>query len=293
MKCYAPLHGWYSSTLTKYGKRRLVFSAREAFHDLHVSVPCGKCLACKLEKARHWAIRCQHESKMWKCNVFVTLTYRGKDLPLVDGVPTLRPRDFVLFMKRLRKSRDGVRFFHAGEYGSLGRPHHHAILFNCDFPDKVFFKMAKGIPLYRSAELERLWPHGFSSVGSVTFESAGYVARYTVKKVDRKYVGCQVKEYCTMSRGGRGNGLGGIGLSWFRKYASDVYPTDKLVVRGGAISKPPRYYDDKRKESHPDEMRRVKLSRIAGSAGRPLEDDLVKKEIVERRVNDYLIRGDF
>lgn len=77
-----------------------------------------------------------------------------------------------------------------GEYGSINlRPHFHALLFNCDFPDK--YPISLGVrPLFRSPELEKLWrcpedgkSYGFSSIGDVTFESAAYVARYCTSKI--------------------------------------------------------------------------------------------------------------
>ena len=49
---------------------------------------------------------------------------------------------------------------------------------------KCFFSKAGGNKLWTSATLEGLWKFGFSSVGEVTFESAAYVARYCLKKVN-------------------------------------------------------------------------------------------------------------
>lgn len=170
-----------------------------------------------------------------------------------DGgsLPTLRPDDFVLFMKRLRKSRGpGVRFLQAGEYGSLGRPHHHAVLFNCDFPDMRFFRTTpSGATLFVSEELGELWPHGFVSVGSVTFESAAYVARYTLKKVGGDLAAVHYRgrhpEYLTMSR------RPGIGSGWYQKFWRDMFPADRLVIRNGQLSKPPRFYEERFKAANP------------------------------------------
>jgi hypothetical protein len=124
-----------------------------------------------------------HEAKMHPKNCFITLTYNNEHLPS-DG--SLNYEVFQLFMKRLRKKYGkGIRFYMCGEYGDkLGRPHFHACLFGHDFADKKLWKTTDSkSKLYRSAELEKLWPYGFSSVGDVTFESAAYVARYIMKKV--------------------------------------------------------------------------------------------------------------
>ena len=118
---------------------------------------------------------------MYDDNCFITLTYSNQHIP-ADG--SLDVRVFQKFMKRLRKRfGDGIRFYHCGEYGSLlGRPHYHACLFNFDFPDKYLWKENNGQKLYRSPSLEELWPYGYSSIGTVTFESAAYVARYILKR---------------------------------------------------------------------------------------------------------------
>lgn len=96
-------------------------------------------------------------------------------------------RDLQLFMKRLRKHRGkGIKFFACGEYGeTFGRPHYHLILFGVDFPDKQFYSRSKnGDALYVSEEVKRYWRFGSNRIGSVTFDSCAYVARYITKKVN-------------------------------------------------------------------------------------------------------------
>lgn len=43
--------------------------------DHPILVPCGQCIACRLNKARQWSIRCMHEARYHSDNAFVTLTY--------------------------------------------------------------------------------------------------------------------------------------------------------------------------------------------------------------------------
>jgi len=187
-----------------------------------------------------------HEASCHQVNSFVTLTYDEDHLPLGGS---LQLADFQLFLKRLRKAIEPkrVRFFHCGEYGSeLSRPHYHALLFGHDFEDKTLWADRGTGPVWRSEELERLWSLGLSEIGSVSFESAAYVARYCTKKVtgkasDDHYVDrvtglVRAPEYATMSRDP------GIGANWFDRFRSDVYPSDEVVARG-RTSKPPRFYD--------------------------------------------------
>ena len=138
-------------------------------------LPCGKCLECRLDYARQWAIRCIHEAQMHPKNAFVTLTYSDEYLKS----PKLVYSDFQKFMKRLRKSSEKkIRFYHCGEYGEESlRPHYHGLLFNYDFEDKKLFKEEQGNRLFTSETLSRLWPKGNHIIGEVSRGSSGYVAR--------------------------------------------------------------------------------------------------------------------
>ena len=155
-----------------------------------INLPCGKCIGCKMERSRGWAIRCVHEGKMHSENCFLTLTYDNDHLPS-NG--TLVVRDLQLFLKRLhnhllRKRGFGVRYFGAGEYGDESqRPHYHVLLFGFRWPDLRFWKGRKPFQQYRSEFLEQIWTAGFSTVGSVTPQSAQYVAKYSVKVKDGMY----------------------------------------------------------------------------------------------------------
>lgn len=241
MPCYKPLKAWVSDEPNDNGKFPLTWDIRRANpHAGIVDVPCGQCIGCKLERSRQWAIRCVHEASLYDQNCFITLTYDEVNVP-VNG--SLIKSDFQKFMKRLRKRIGSkVRFFHCGEYGEKNsRPHYHACLFGYDFPDKELWSVRGDVKLYRSASLEDLWRFGISTVGDVNFNSAAYVARYVTKKVtgdpaEAHYKG-RVPEYVTMSR------RPGIAYDWYKKFSSDVYPDDFVVIRDGVKCRPPKYYD--------------------------------------------------
>lgn len=63
-------------------------------------LPCGKCLECRLEYGRQWAVRCVHEAETHEHNCFITLTYSDKNLKS----DRLQKRDIDLFIKKLRDS---------------------------------------------------------------------------------------------------------------------------------------------------------------------------------------------
>lgn len=209
-----------------------------------------------------------HEASLYEENCFITLTYDDEHLPR-DG--SLDVSHFQKFMKRLRKrfADDRIRFFHCGEYGDTSaRPHYHACLFGFDFRDKRVWSVRGDHIVWRSETLEETWQQGLSEIGTLTFESAAYVARYVTKKVtgplaDEHYervnplTGELVRvapEYATMSR------RPGIGRGWIEKYHEDVYPWDEVVVNGHP-SKPPRYYDLYAAERNPKEFESVSRER--------------------------------
>lgn len=229
-----------------------------------------------------------HEKQLHDSNSFITLTYNDEKLP-VDG--TLVKRDLVLFMKRLRKWKGaGVRFYACGEYGDRSlRPHYHVLLFNCDFPDRRFYKKAKaGEPLYTSVSLSKLWLDGFSVVGDVTFDSCAYVARYIMKKrnghderfyswVDHDGV-CHsvIPEFTVMSR------RPGLGFEWFAKFGEHAFNFDSVIMNGREI-RPPRYYGSKYELVDAVSYERIKLKRrLAAQA------HLVDNRVDRRRVKELV-----
>ena len=297
MPCYSPLKGWRDEE-----SGALVFRAEGA--SATAEVACGQCLGCRLDRSRMWAMRIVHESSLYECtngNCFVTLTYRDEyeanDEQLDGGfyIPddwSLHKDHFQKFMKRLRKAFPDrkIKFFMCGEYGEtckhkvhvddceicvLGRPHYHACLFNFSPDDLEQYTQRLGEPRYTSPKVEEIWKYGFVDVGELNFDSAAYVARYILKKVngvqaEEHYASVSldgeltflVPEYCTMSRGGREKGSHGIGYDWYKKFSSDVFPSDECPVPGiGNIKKVPRYYEELFKIEDPlgfDEIKEIR-----------------------------------
>lgn len=290
MTCYHPLKGFQSKTPTAKGKFGIVFNRKMGYIDKPMTVPCGQCVGCRLERSRQWATRCAHEASLHERNCFITLTYRDADLPDDNSLDVTV---FQKFMKRLRKRfGSGIRFYHCGEYGSTyGRPHYHACIFGFDFQDKKLFKVTEtGSRLYTSEALSELWPYGFSTIGDVTFQSAAYVARYIMKKVNgdaaqNHYTKLdpntgeiyQIKpEYTTMSR------RPGIGHGWFEKFTKDVYPSDFIVINDKKV-RPPKYYDTQFEILNPDAYEKIKSNRLK-NAKKHVDNNTPERLHVRERV---------
>lgn len=227
-------------------------------------VPCGNCLGCDLERSRQWAVRCMHEASLHEENAFVTLTYDDEHLPMAGS---LDERAFPLFMKRLRKhiSPRKVRYFYCGEYGEqMSRPHYHCILFGWWPSDSVHCGFRGDHRVYRSASLAKLWDAGFHEIGSVSFDSAAYVARYVTKKIrgvaaeshyaavdgETGEVFWRVPEFAQMSR------RPGIGAGWFGKFEDELEPDGTVVVEGQEVPMP-RYYRKLMKDVSPEAAARL------------------------------------
>lgn len=131
--------------------------------------PCGQCLPCRINRRRLWTHRLMLEAIKHESSSFITLTYSDENLP--EG-GTLQPRDAQLFLKRLRRAIEPykLRFYLVGEYGEeTFRPHYHAALF--------------GIDNRQIDQISACWQHGMVHAGTLTLESAQYIAGYVTKKM--------------------------------------------------------------------------------------------------------------
>lgn len=305
-QAFYPIHG--------SGSNKLIWDPDDPNIGLPVTIPCRQCIGCRLDYSKQWAIRCVNESQLYEKNCFITLTFSDEGLKkrwVDDGVhpSSLCVRDFQLFMKRYRKFfGNGIRFFHSGEYGDLyGRPHYHALMFNTDLPDRKFLKMSNGLRLDKSEILAKLWPYGHVSVGSVTFNSAAYCARYVMKKINGKdkqehyefldvdldsgellQVVNRKQDYCTMSR------RPGIGKLWFDKYIDDIYPSDEIVLPGGRKFRVPKYYDSQYELLYPEDFALLKQVREESAivhADNNTPERLIVREKVQAARLGMLIRS--
>lgn len=305
MPCFRPLTAWRGKEVSSNGKRPMVFDHSKAlFPDQPMHLPCGQCVGCRLERSRQWAVRCVHESQMHERNAFITLTFDDNHLAKRKYPDSLDKSEFQRFMKRLRKRLCSrmIKYFHCGEYGSVyGRPHYHACIFGHDFPDRELWSIRDDVRLYRSKVLEDLWPYGFSSVGDVTFESAAYVARYIMKKINgdlalTHYANIDYDtgeilydrqpEYTTMSNG--------IGKSWYSKFRGDVFPLDEIVLRGVKM-RPPKYYDKllEREENYDiDFIKQKRVERAVKHADNCTSDRLAVREFCQLQKLKQLPRGE-
>lgn len=297
MTCHHPLRAYKSRERNPATGRYLVTfnPVKSLVEGSSFSVPCGRCTGCKIAKAREMSVRCTHEAQMHPANSFVTLTYSNEHLPSNYSVSKT---EMQLFMKRLRKSLEPqkVRFFAVGEYGDQTlRPHYHALLFNYRPHDLKYYKTSKsGHPTYISESLSQIWPYGHSDLGSVTPQSAGYVARYSMKKLSgENEITAQYytrlhpltgtyhtvePEFALSSR------RPGLGSTWFDKFKSDCFPSDYIISDGRKVTVP-SYYTKKLQEEEQNPIKRKrKAAARKDKANNTPERLKVREEILQSKV---------
>lgn len=253
MRCTSPRTVGFQSdgktlcwSSTKYSKEYATFQ-----------LPCGKCIACRLEYARQTAIRCVHEASMYEENSFITLTYSDEHLKNNK----LNYRDFQLFVKKLRSyisesdydENKKIGIFVSGEYGDkTKRPHWHAIIFNWRPSDCVYLRTTdRGDRIFSSPLLDKLWSFNDpiqkpNEIGEVTIQSAGYVARYATKKLS--HGSDSSHDYQPISKRSSKHA---IGKKWLEKYWPDVFNHGYVELNGIKMSIP-RYYEKWFKKHHPE-----------------------------------------
>jgi len=267
MTCFYPIPAYRSVEVNpSTGKRGLVFSSK---HPLRLAegksfqVPCGRCIGCRLDRSRDWAVRCMHEAQLYGVNnCFVTLTYEDEHLPANYSVDV---RVHQLFMKRLRESvATKLRFFACGEYGDDNqRPHYHYLLFNYRPNDLKLHSTKNGVKLYTSTHIQKIWPYGFSTVGNLTYQTAAYCARYTMKKIGGEQAAEHYKRVHPLTGDlvqvvpefSKQSNRPGIGDGWYTTFKSDIYPSDFCVVEGKRHAVP-KYYVKKLEEEERTKIKR-------------------------------------
>lgn len=278
-----------------------------------IQIPCGKCLSCRLEHSRQIALRAYHESQMYKKNCFVTLTYDDDHLESEKLIPAhlekfikdLRTKLFSNLLgklfpdlsqkqqRSLWRSLPDIRrkelyneiqisSLAVGEYGDKNkRPHWHLLIFNWTPSEPVYkYTTDLGDQVYTSSDLTTLWQRGNSEFGSVTLESAGYVARYSTKKLAHGKDGTH--NYDPVVRYSQKNA---IGKKWLERYYSDVFSHGYLVLPNGAKSSIPRYYEKWFKKEHPEKWRHY-VTEVKPKIMLEAEQKEEKISLEEKKINE-------
>lgn len=215
-----------------------------------LTVPCGKCYACRMNKRVAWTYRIQRELMISKSAYFITLTYSDENLPTRVNYETgeicgvLRKSDVQSFIKRLRYYAglmgNKVRYFLVGEYGEkTKRPHYHLLLFNVDRSIVVSY-------------IQEQWGFGNVDIGRVEAASIHYCTKDMMKDKTKNKI-CGVPGFFLMSK------RPAIGHCAIKDMLNKKLANEFTVFMNGYKTTMPRYYRDKvfsikEREAHQNEM---------------------------------------
>lgn len=264
MKCKHPMMAyWRIGKFTENGRKAIEWKMPTGYDSRfyeQIEIPCGKCIACRVNYSRDWAVRCVCEARDHKENYFVTLTYDDEHIKDKEGnvgaenlvyFPTTDMDEVTAFVKRLRADQqyrhecdkdfwiDEIKFLAATEYGDQSqRPHAHIALFGVHHPVQLDNKPAlkywkttdQGFILYKSSYFEKLWRNGNCIVGEISAASAQYIAKYSVKRTDQLHDWCdQVNvEYPKIRMSRRP----GIGKNYFERNKIKLLKNGSMWIDG-------------------------------------------------------------
>lgn len=291
-----------------------------ALERSRMSFACGKCEACQIRKRKDMSVRLANEIQCHEDCCFITLTYNDDNIPYrtIDGEitrgliqpsnPTLLPADVQKFLKRLRRhleyvpkketfKRDHVskpiRYFCVGEYGTrTRRPHYHLIIFGWKPSDQIVHQIKDGYTINRSAQIEKLWRYGFSTVASVNVGVAKYCARYVTKKFVNTHTNIDALSIPEFTLQSTRNG--GVGATWLNCYFNNLRQGFINIRNGERISKCaiPRYYYDRLRKINLPLWLELRDERIEWIRRNPVVtdyDEILRKVEVERHNLLYAI----
>lgn len=235
MKCTSPrsVHPWTRAVLQGHPNPAIL-------------VDCGKCLSCRINKAREWTLRLNHEAQLAKTTYFLTLTYDEEHLPEGQNVCKADVESFISDLRKI--CGPGLRYFIGSEYGesptSDHRPHYHGLFFNvpewiaespCSGSLRVETRRGKSNSVSRvNTYFNDIWNKGFVTVGSFHPRRAGYLAHYYVDKQDSPPG--RTENFSLMSR------RPGIGNSYALSISDKLVAGSPLYGHTGRPVASPRYY---------------------------------------------------
>lgn len=209
-----------------------------------VRVPCGRCAGCLRDRQNEWAFRILLESEDYIGRTyFIRLSYSPEFLPLTsDGKMTLRKEDGSRFIKYLRNHGVACRYFLCGEYGDLGRPHMHVILFTEKRYERYeLFKIVEDAWSFQDSAFSK----SRTLIGSTNckyfkWQDAQYVGKYTTKDIERSYVGIEPPFHLQSRKPA-------LGDNYFRTHASVIRSSSLFTLTDirGFVHPIPRVFLEK------------------------------------------------
>lgn len=264
-----------------------------------ITVNCGRCRACRVNRSTMWTLRLIFELDKWKYASFVTLTYNEDKIPEDFG---LCKRDLQLFIKRLRSrlSEDNRRlvYYAVGEYGSdnrsspigieHGRPHYHLIIFGLN-PDP-YDEDNKDRDLIADCweNCDRVlfgWKRSNNAIDFVNRVTIGYVTGYVQKKLN----GQVAKEYYADRQPPFMQCSHYLGLEYFDKWKNYYFDLGYIRFKGHKNAVP-RYFRKKYNIELEFDSDNFDVTPIDEFLRSVKDYDLKSNSVMKRLYKDWLAR---
>lgn len=218
---------------------------------VHKGTPygCGQCLPCRINRRRLWTHRIMLECYDNSLASFITLTYDPKQIPPGGS---LNPTDTTQWLKRIRKYVQPkflcykpvkLRYFLVGEYGERTfRPHYHLALFgfpSCQYtiPQQLHGSVCR---CPNCQIIYKTWGKGITFNGTLTFDSAQYVAQYVTKKITNEnssaYDGEYPRKYPEFCRMSNRPGIGANSLDKIVEFLKSPHGVNYIQQNGDVPS---------------------------------------------------------
>lgn len=240
-----------------------------------ISVPCGKCISCQVNKSQNWSFRAEVELKNCVTACFITLTYENNYLPEYhrDDKYLIEYTNEHLkkFYKNIRNNisrynvfrrfhteftikldqdcqTKGLRYMTVPELGEkTSRFHHHSIMFNLPFVQNNIVSKNELINFLKSC-----WPYGLVHVGEVNTKSINYVAKYCVKDSEDRNIGVKLPRVSVS----KGFGLQYLTPEMINYYKTNPSERQYLTKIGGKKQPMSDYY--KKRLYTPEQLEQIK-----------------------------------
>lgn len=249
-----------------------------------LTIPCGKCEACRTNQNRALAGRLIAEAQTAPGpNWFITATYNDENVPQDgDGHGTLSVEDAMELINKIRAKDKKIKYYVRGHYGETNhRPHYHIIIYNWDIDQSKLIRMwntKRGNDQYNLSELAIMWNKGIIRIAPAHNNAIAYTAGYATIELRTKGRICERQSEPFHKQ------TPGIGKDYWEQNWEHMTKENQFTY--GSMGKQvrlelPTYYKNLLKREHRDEYFELQLRRWELQKKKRIKQDDIKQSILK------------
>lgn len=195
-------------------------------------IDCRKCVHCRKNRGAELADCCVLENEQHESAYFITLTKKPE---YEKEHPKYEKKEIKNFIKRLlrfakKTQSKTIKAYRVHEHGKFGRSHYHLITFGLSLSD---LKNTPRPDTFSSEIINRLWPHGHSTVQALNHATAMYQSLYLDKDLKNGHANSARKSVSYHS---------GIGTNYFLRNYKEILTNGFIMRDEGRKMKIPRKF---------------------------------------------------